>query len=193
MTSPAGPDTPGSAEPYPTEGQVEFVGPFDRFDVVVEGRKVPFLANAIAIAMGYTCHPRPGGGADAKSTVPALNAPGGCQVVTVLRIALPEAVQVVVLDRIRVRTDGPHHATVDIAVVGTHLSTPPGKGADRVEGVALVHHRANLRHRPDLACSRGFGSGPDIGDVPVRVCRVDANDSVTGHQIPFLPRLEVIP
>ena len=73
---------------------VDFVGPFERWDVVVDGRKVPFLecrprkggeidlgldhryglildvataervvpflADAIAIAMGYTCHPRPG-------------------------------------------------------------------------------------------------------------------------------------
>jgi hypothetical protein len=73
---------------------VEYVGPFKRWDVVVDGRKVPylqgrpcnggrvdlgldhryglildvatadrvvpFLADAIAIAMGLTCHPRLG-------------------------------------------------------------------------------------------------------------------------------------
>lgn len=73
---------------------VEYVGPFERYDVVVDGRQVPFLegrpvnggriylaldhrfgleldlvtaervvpflADAIAVAMGYSCHPRPG-------------------------------------------------------------------------------------------------------------------------------------
>ncbi len=73
---------------------VEFVGPFEHHDVVVDGRVVPylqatpfkggmiqltldhrfsrdlsiadaehlvpFIADCIAVAMGYTCHPRPG-------------------------------------------------------------------------------------------------------------------------------------
>jgi hypothetical protein len=73
--------------------EVEYVGPFKEWEVVVDGRRVPhvtavplsggkvrlvldnrfglvldvamankvvpFLADAIAVAMGYTCHPRP--------------------------------------------------------------------------------------------------------------------------------------
>lgn len=72
--------------------EVEYVGPFETTDIVIDGRRVPhleaqlrpggivsviadgrfaldlsveeaervvpFLANTIAIAMGYTCHPR---------------------------------------------------------------------------------------------------------------------------------------
>lgn len=76
------------------ESPVEYVGPFEHYDVVVNGREVPylratpldggevhltldrrlgltlslseaerfvpFLADALAIAHGYTCHPDPG-------------------------------------------------------------------------------------------------------------------------------------
>lgn len=79
-----------ASEPMPSSN-VEYVGPFQRHDVVVRGRQVPlleahptddghihlvldhrfgldltlldaervvpFLADVIAIAMGYTCHP----------------------------------------------------------------------------------------------------------------------------------------
>jgi hypothetical protein len=82
-----------TAEPFLEPSAVNFVGPFEHYDVVVNGRRipflsatpmnggrvhltidnrlgidlsveeaerfVPFLADGIAVALGYTCHPEP--------------------------------------------------------------------------------------------------------------------------------------
>ena len=88
-----GTSVPTAGEEFFGHSKVDFVGPFQRYEVVVNGRQVPFvnatmmpggrihlnldkrlgidltveeaerfvpfLADSIAVAMGYTCHPEP--------------------------------------------------------------------------------------------------------------------------------------